>query len=306
MTIVKKINCNYINEALHESGLDWDVEFRPVFYDGKSDGWYEPKIITDKKCIVRKDNDEILGIVGNKYKLKSNEEIFSYFDELIKKYNATYKGGASIDGGKIVFLQAKLDNGNMNSDDDIINNYLTLYQSFDGNSSLTIMITPIRMICDNQLAIARNKSELCFKIPHLKSMSDKMKYTENIFLKSQLYYKNFMHVAKIMRNYQIEDDKIVDEFIDKIIGEIDYQIMSDRSISINNSKRKSIIDCFENGMGNNGETVWDLYNAVSEWTDHRRTKHNEQRLKSSMFGDGFNKKIIAFNAACDLCKINAI
>ena len=43
---------------------------------------------------------------------------------------------------------------------------------------------------------------------------------------------------------------------------------------------------FERGRGNRGKTLWDAYNAVTEWIDHQQESSIERRLWSSWFGSG--------------------
>ena len=47
-----------------------------------------------------------------------------------------------------------------------------------------------------------------------------------------------------------------------------------------------LVDNFERGQGNRGKTLWDAYNAVTEWIDHQQEMSNERRLWSTWFGTG--------------------
>lgn len=51
---------------------------------------------------------------------------------------------------------------------------------------------------------------------------------------------------------------------------------------------------FLSGRGNRGESVWDAFNSVTEWVDHKRTSKNAAKVwNSTMEGAGERVKTIA-------------
>ena len=52
------------------------------------------------------------------------------------------------------------------------------------------------------------------------------------------------------------------------------------------------------GKGNNGRTMYDAYNAVTEYVDHCKNYNN--RMKSIGFGWGYNTKKFAFDVAKEM------
>ena len=63
-------------DALHYSGLDWTVRQEPLFTETF-------KSVPGYVANVRSDNDRILGIVSDSYKVVQNEEAFAFTDALI-------------------------------------------------------------------------------------------------------------------------------------------------------------------------------------------------------------------------------
>jgi hypothetical protein len=55
------------------------------------------------------------------------------------------------------------------------------------------------------------------------------------------------------------------------------------------------------GVGNIGDTAWDLYNGVTEHVDLRNsTAEEDKRINSALFGSGATLKSKAFDAALAL------
>src|SRR6266542_4493557 len=79
-------------EAIRFAGLNYEVVKRPLFtYDADNsseetapDGIQIPEIIVPNYfATVRKDTDQILGVVGSKYEVIQNATAFSFFDALV-------------------------------------------------------------------------------------------------------------------------------------------------------------------------------------------------------------------------------
>jgi hypothetical protein len=90
------------------------------------------------------------------------------------------------------------------------------------------------------------------------------------------------------------DKKMVEEFLNSVIG-------PEKSTRSTNN-RSEVLEAFRKGKGNNGETLWDLYNGVTEWVDHNRGNDDEKRMASSLVGSGFNMKTQAWESAMNYIK----
>jgi hypothetical protein len=59
---------------------------------------------------------------------------------------------------------------------------------------------------------------------------------------------------------------------------------------------------FEQGIGNRGKTLWDAYNAITEWLDHQQFGSAEERLVNSWFGSGVTLRSRAHQLALNMVK----
>ena len=77
------------------------------------------------------------------------------------------------------------------------------------------------------------------------------------------------------------------------------------------NQREDLMDSFEGGIGSKlaGNTLWGWFNAVTDWTDHRRFDNSkskrspeetaERRFKSILDGNGFDYKKKAIQIVSD-------
>lgn len=78
-----------IAEAIELSRLEWRVEREPIAVDrgdaATVDDWWEPRCqeIPGFWANVRQDTRQVLGIVGDRYRIVQNIEAFEFVDQLI-------------------------------------------------------------------------------------------------------------------------------------------------------------------------------------------------------------------------------
>ena len=87
-------------EALELAGLDWQVESRNI-YSGTG------AMIPGYRANVRSTDDAVLGVVSDRYRIVQNEEAFQFTDDLLGE-GVTYETAGSLQGGKKVWMLAKL------------------------------------------------------------------------------------------------------------------------------------------------------------------------------------------------------
>ena len=98
-------------EALVAAGLDWKVIQKPIMTD---DGNRIPGF----KVNVRDTDQQILGVVTDRYKVVQNEDAFAFTDQLLGE-GVSYETAGSLQNGRRIWMLAKLPQRYIISGDEI-------------------------------------------------------------------------------------------------------------------------------------------------------------------------------------------
>jgi phage/plasmid-like protein (TIGR03299 family) len=102
-----------IADAIERSGLGWRVEREPIAIDrgdvATVDDWWVPRCeeIPGWWANVRQDTRQVLGIVGERYRIVQNIEAFQFVDQLIGS-PMHFETAGSVHGGRRVWVLAQL------------------------------------------------------------------------------------------------------------------------------------------------------------------------------------------------------
>ena len=143
--------------ALKLAGLDWMVEQRQLYTEfGKNVPGY--------KVNIRDKDEQILGIVTDRYKVVQNTEAFAFTDNLLGE-GVKYETAGSLQGGKRVWILARLPREYIMSGERITP-YLVFSNTHDGSGAVKVAITPVRVVCNNTLNLALSTANRCFSMVH--------------------------------------------------------------------------------------------------------------------------------------------
>lgn len=160
-------------EQAMEIGLlgGWDVRKIPL-YTRTEDG---VEIPLDRKFAVVRNNPvvpdkvDVLGDVGNSYTPIQNEEHAAFLNTLVDESGAHFETAGAVDGGKRVFVTMKLPTHIMVGGVDRIDTYLAACNSHDGSMPFTVMVTPVRIVCQNTMNAAFQSAKSQFRIRHTRN-----------------------------------------------------------------------------------------------------------------------------------------
>lgn len=291
-------------EAIKTAGLDWDVVPAPVYV--KYDGRYI--LVEDKQGMVRSDTEYPLGVVGNVYHPLQNNKAFEFFDEIVGNGQAKYVTAGSLKHGKKIWILAKAGDSFHVAGDDLIDKYVLLYNSHDGSSMVNVMITPIRVVCWNTLNAALRTSEKKVKLRHTNTIIKRASEVKNLLGVVNKYYDQFQKHSALFAKTPIRTEEELNHFLD-LAG---FTLPEDKNNTRMTNIREQITTLFDGqglGMEMNCHSVWNAYNAVTEYVDHHRSTRisgpytkEEARLDSLWFGSGALIKQKAWDAALELVK----
>ena len=127
----------------------------------------------DNYFLVRDSDNKILSPCGEGYVPFQNSEVMDFFKKFTEAGSMTMETAGSLkDGGEIWGL-AKISEDFELAGDDLIKGYLLINQPHIVGRSMTIKLTPIRVVCNNTLTMAlQHGGSASFRMPHVREFGD--------------------------------------------------------------------------------------------------------------------------------------
>jgi len=257
---------NKVAEILTTHGLDFRIEkvalmgmdARPKPYFGLFNSKTNECINTTKEGYTVSQNDEIVELV-----LRGMEKFGS-------KLSVSKAG--SLNGGRKVFIQMGIE-GEGKVANDIIKRYVTVIDSNDGSTSLSIGIGDLTMSCSNQFAKFYKSGEAKFR--HTATLEQKLKtipYLIEVALEKSLrqieIYNRFAS-TEVSRNLANEMVRTVLGF-DRTTPMDELSKKSTRSINI----MDKVYIHIEREMIAKGNNIWGLHSGITSYTTHEMKQPN--------------------------------
>jgi phage/plasmid-like protein (TIGR03299 family) len=296
-------------EAIRLAKLDWRVHKVPLY---ASDGVVNHSL--DRMYgVVRSDmwgkpDCPVLGIVGEAYTPLQNSEAFSFFDPIVGKDAAIYHTAGVLRDGERIWIMAKLPSDIIVKGDDVAEKYLLLSNSHDGQSSVQVKFTPIRVVCQNTLTMALSEGRT-IRVAHTKDMADRLERARAMLGIIERRYDGIGLTFQRMCKVQVDRERL-SGYLSKVFPDpTDEEDETARRRALHN--RLLAEHLFDQGKGNNVAgvrgTLWAAYNGVTELVDHRETKQtDDRRLDAMWFGEGYSTKARAFRIAKEMLQQLAV
>jgi phage/plasmid-like protein (TIGR03299 family) len=229
---------------------------------------------------------DILAIVGSKYKIVQNEQLFEFGDNLLHG-GASWESAGSIKGGRVVFgslvvpREFTLDENGAN---DKTTTYLLVHTSHDGSVAVQASITPVRVVCQNTLNLALGSVKQSFKLRHTQSVEGKIQIAREALNLTFNYMDKFELEAKSLFEKKVDDKKFFDIITaiypkpDKDANKAQKTKWDNKIVLLNGLYHESPTN--ENIKG----TAWGVLNALTERLDYfkqERKNNLENRLASA-------------------------
>ena len=95
-----------IDTVLNAGGIGFEVIRRPVLYQNTLAG--PTKVLADQFVTVRQDSDAGLGVVGARYEVFQNRDIFEFLQDLVAKHDVIWESAGALREGRRVFVCLRL------------------------------------------------------------------------------------------------------------------------------------------------------------------------------------------------------
>lgn len=282
-----------IDEILINNGLDFTIEKLP-FIAKKNDqlikspyfGLYNTKL------------NKIIHSVKESYTISQNRDVIKMVVKGMRPFasDISIHEATSFNEGRKVFIQLKI-NAQSKVGKDTITKYITVIDSNDGSTGLSVGIGDYTLSCENRFFYFYKHGD--FKNRHTVSIDTKIKELPylietalNESMKQINLYNNFLSTP-ITR-------ELTHKLVNNIMG---FDRTSPDSV-LNDVKTRgmNMMDALYNNIDNQindkGLNLWGLHSGVTRWTTHEKSApHRENgRLESLAIGNNYktNQQSLTF------------
>ncbi len=286
-------NAPTIQEGIVHAGLDWDVELRDLYTNELDimNGVEIPLSVESHKAVVRNTDNSVLGVVGNRYHTLQNKEAFKWFEPFIEEGHVTLESAGSLQGGRKVWVLAKVNSDIVIKGEDTIEQYILLSNSHDGSMSIKAGFTPIRVVCNNTLSAATTKGSNLLSVRHTQSAKMTLEVIRDTMNVINQTFEASVEQYKYLANHNVSKQQV--EKLVKTVFKFNEKDPSSRSIN----QLDKVMWLWENGTGNDMDgvrgTAWTAYNAITEYLSREVGSSLDKRYASLWFGGNAKRNDIA-------------
>lgn len=260
---------NNVNEALAISGLDYNVVKQNIYLPNGA-------LVPKKFATVQEGTNNVFGVVGDNYELVQNRDAFDFIDGIIPEGLEFVKAGTTKD---TVYIIAKLPEHYVLGDEFVP--YIIFQNSHNGFSTLRAAICPLRIVCQNQFAMAFKNADNFISLRHSSSVHERMIEAQAVLTSAANYMDTFSKEAEELAMIKLSEAKqtmLINNF---------FTIPEDASQrKINNMMEKRDEFMVALNQEDNREyrgTAWGMMNAFADYITHLNPKRKTELSEVNRF-----------------------
>ena len=280
-----------VHAALAEKELNFNTKMAETFT--LVDGVYIP---TGAYTAIRDDKTGPEAVISRAAFTKNyvpiqNEDAFSVLGEMAEQADVEFQNIGSWGNGAGIFAQISLGEiTGIGSSGDKVGKWLSIVNSHDGSRALTMLVTPYRFFCSNQISKAigeAGKNNRLVSIHHdargedrLREVAKALVYAEQVYAETEVEYKKLADTRVTMDQVR---EVMYRCFPHWSSADMKSQERIDRNFERRLSKAMARFHSADNGQLDE-LTGWNLYNAVQGTYQHD-TKHTRNYERSLLIGN---------------------
>jgi phage/plasmid-like protein (TIGR03299 family) len=249
-------DCESVSEVLETMDAVEEYQLRPITefpsYRGVFDG-----------------NGNSVAIVNKTYPLLQPAKAFDYVDVVREELGMKFDTAGFTKEGRRMFVSCRKENA-VEIDlkvGDTMDEVLYFWTSFDGSTQNSFSQMLERLVCTNGMVAKDVQSST--RVKHSAQMEGKLQgYVDQIEGIKEVYAETTDSINRLV------DQKVSHPQAQEVINRL-FKGESKRAENI----REEVFHRFSNGMGNRGETAWDLLNGITEYQNHGKA-HRSSRTSS--------------------------
>ena len=276
--------------------------------------------VPSHKAIIRSDNRNVLGIVGDGYVAFQNHELADMANALGQRGDGTVKveTAGSLKGGRTVFFLVRTGEFGVGiGKGDRVQTYGLFTSSHDGSGAIRAHGTSVRVVCANTMRAAeRGGRGEGLTIRHTKSLTNRVAAAKAALAGIAEASKTYEAQAGALADRGLTSDTLKGFFLDVYQTAYAPIVANPKDSKEERSKRKAVetvaawvakLDEDNQQTAGTQGTAWAALNAVTEWADHDRpvratqnATQSEAKTWARLFGAASGLKQTALDTALAL------
>ena len=259
---------------------------------------------------------EVSKIPSQRPKSHSNQETFRFYKAYFDSGNAEIDTVGSLDGARIIWALARLNEKITLAGDDELQGYILLASRHEDREKIEIQFLTVRSACNSMLKISSKarptvknsfrrvfKSTLPFLSESAQRFDEEMTQKANTTIEmGRTAISNFAKTAENLVDKNV-NEKIAEKYMTEVFKPDPLKNEGKAAEEQAKKNAKSALDAFGSAPGQNLKstqmTVWGLLTAVT-YTADRLGKTADSRLRQSWFGPNAKIKKRALELALKL------
>jgi len=304
------------SEVASQAGLDWTVSLHDMTATYTVPGENGTNLVKDyipienKKAVIKTTpygQTSAIGVVGNRYKVFQNAEIFGALDNLIDSNGIRYAAAGEYDGGAKVWMlmETPLE---MTIANDPHAAFLLARTSHDGSSSIIIKPIIERLFCMNQInKIYKRNNKYTYQLSHTTNAQLSVSEISHIIQLSYDMSNDYTALANSLLDKQASHEHAKNYFkkvfpLPTKIEEAPYHLLSTgEKKQFNNAinARTKAFDIYSASptQENIRNTEFGMWHAVIEWADYNAKGKNLAVRTMAGLNDGIKTRALELLSA---------
>ena len=265
-------NVTSLDVALKLSGLDFEVEKKPVYFNSTFGMTNEagknlpPKFtkIEGQFTTVRTDTMQPFGVVTDAYEILQNRDAFDFLDSLVMEGAKFETAGFFKKNGAASYITMSTEPMTILGDE--FDPFMMISNGHDGGSAVKVCLTAIRAVCRNTAILALKKASNLVTVQHSKKMYDKLLVAQEVLLSNTKYMEELKIVAE-----ELAVKPFSEEAFEALVRKL-YPIEKEQSEIIQIRNLAQIEHLFraykQDDLQNFNGTAWKCIQAFSDAESH--------------------------------------
>lgn len=231
--------------------------------------------------------DDVLGVVGERYKVFQNEDLFAFADNILD--GARWETAGSIKNGTVVFGSLAMERETVldpNGVSDKVNSYLLVHTSHDGSLSVQASVTPVRVVCQNTLNMALYGVKQSYKIRHTQTVDGRVAAAREALGLANKFMDKFDEDMADLISREINEAKFLE-----IVNALYPKPEENSKGALTKWENKvTLLQDIYTGPTNNmiAGTAWGALNAMTERLDWYRSARGGNTESMAAAASGFD------------------